>query len=61
MDGQAIGVGEGIKDVAYFVGGSQQPYYRRERERRLVRAYWEALVAAGVSKEDYPLELCWAR
>ena len=27
----------------------------------MVRQYWDTLVAAGVSAEEYPFELCWAR
>jgi hypothetical protein len=61
LDWQAIGVGEGIKDVAYFIAGSHSSHFRRQREEMLVRAYWGALIKAGVSVEDYPFELCWER
>jgi hypothetical protein len=46
---QIISIGEGIRDAAYFITQSCQSYHRREREQEVVRAYWEALVAGGVS------------
>jgi hypothetical protein len=57
VDFQTAGHGYGAGDVAYFLGGSLPLEVRRSEEERLVRAWWEALVAGGVS--DYGWDACW--
>jgi Ecdysteroid kinase-like family len=57
LDWQTLGMGCGVIDLAYFLGGSLAAETRRAHERDLVRHYHQALVAHGVS--DYSAEACW--
>ena len=48
-------------DVAYCIVQTQSSYWRAIHEEKLVRAYWDALIAAGVDAKTYPFDLCWIR
>jgi hypothetical protein len=49
LDWQAIALGEGMYDLAYFLGGSLPTPLRRERERDLVERYGQVMRAEGAS------------
>ncbi len=57
VDWQGFGRGCALSDVSFVVGNSLAPDERRIHEERIVRAYHDALVAAGV--RDYPFDVCW--
>lgn len=57
VDWQSLVLGSPLSDVAYFLGASLLPELRRPLERELLRAYYDALLGAGV--RDYPFERCW--
>ncbi|MDE0652337.1 MAG: phosphotransferase [bacterium] len=57
VDWQTMGVTSPLTDVAYFMGASLHPADRRETEESIVRAYHEALAAAGI--EDFDWAACW--
>lgn len=48
LDWQAICVGEGLYDVAYFLGGSVSTEQRRATERQLLAGYGRTLADGGV-------------
>ena len=48
LDWQSIALGEGLYDVAYFLGGSVPTDRRRETERSLVSQYGATMRALGV-------------
>jgi aminoglycoside phosphotransferase (APT) family kinase protein len=48
IDWQAIALGEGLYDLAYFLGGSVPTAQRRETERDLVAGYGRTLGDLGV-------------
>jgi len=58
VDWQTCSHGPALSDVAYFIGAGLLAADRREHEPRLVRRYYDGLVAAGVP--DYDWERCWA-
>jgi aminoglycoside/choline kinase family phosphotransferase len=58
VDWQTLGVGNPMKDVAYFLGGCLQPTQRAAIEKELLGEYHAALIAAGVA--DYAWDQCWA-
>jgi hypothetical protein len=57
VDWQSITLGPPLRDVAYFLGAGLLPEDRRRHEEPIVRAYHDALAAAGV--EGYPWDRCW--
>ena len=58
IDWQDISHGEGVSDVAWFIGGCLQTTSKRQvEERQLLKIYYEALKANGVSK--YTFDECW--
>jgi hypothetical protein len=57
MDWQTVLRGEGMSDVAYFLGAGLQTDDRRVHERDLVREYHRALLARGVERFDW--DECW--
>jgi hypothetical protein len=57
VDWQSLVLGSPLSDVAYFLGASLLPAARRPIEREIVRAYHDALCAAGV--RDYGWDRCW--
>ena len=57
VDWQASGVASPLTDVGYFLGASMRSAERRETEEGIVRAYHEALCAAGV--DDFGWAACW--
>jgi hypothetical protein len=57
VDWQSITLGSPLHDVAYFLGAGLLPDDRRGVEEGIVRAYYTALNAAGVT--DYPWTRCW--
>ena len=57
VDWQSITMGSPLSDVAYFLGAGLLPEDRRPVETEIVRAYHDALTAAGVA--GYPFERCW--
>jgi aminoglycoside phosphotransferase (APT) family kinase protein len=56
VDWQTVANGYGVADLAYFIGAGLTTDERRVHETDLVRAYQEAMVAAGV---DLPWDECW--
>lgn len=57
VDWQSVSLGSPLSDVSYFLGAGLVPEVRREHEESIVRAYYDALLAAGVA--DYAWEQCW--
>jgi aminoglycoside/choline kinase family phosphotransferase len=57
VDWQLVAVGLPARDLGFFLGTGLRAVDRVERERELVAAYHEALVAHGV--EGYDVEQCW--
>ena len=57
VDWQTSAHGNGLGDVAYFIGAGLLAEDRREHERDLVRRYHDGLVATGV--KGYEWEDCW--
>ena len=49
VDWQSVRVGKPLNDVAYFIGSALPTELRREAEMGILRDYYDALVAAGVS------------
>ena len=58
IDWQDISRGEGVSDVAWFIGGCLRVTPKRQaEERQLLKIYHETLKANGVS--GYTFEACW--
>ena len=58
IDWQDISRGEGVWDVAWFIGGCLQVTPKRQaEEQQLLKIYHEALKANGVS--EYTFDACW--
>jgi len=57
VDWQVVTHGPAVADVAYFLGAGLVPDQRRAHEASLVREYYGALCAAGVS--GYGWDECW--
>lgn len=57
IDFQLMGQGSGLFDVSYLLSQSLATEVRRGHDERLIRRYWEALVAAGV--RNFPWERAW--
>jgi aminoglycoside/choline kinase family phosphotransferase len=57
VDWQGFGRGCALSDVSFLIGNALASGVRRAEETRLVGAYHDALVAAGVS--SYPFDECW--
>ena len=58
IDWQDISHGEGVWDVAWFIGGCLQVTSERQmEERQLLKIYHETLKANGVS--GYTFNTCW--
>ena len=57
VDWQTPAIGPGVGDIAYFIGASLLPDSRRAHEERLVKRWFDGLVAAGV--RDYSWTTCW--
>ena len=58
IDWQDISRGEGVWDVAWFIGGCLQTTSERQtEERQLLKIYHETLRANGIS--EYTFEACW--
>lgn len=57
VDWQTPAIGPGVGDVAYFIGASLMTDERRANESRLVRRWFDGLVAAGV--RGYSWDSCW--
>ncbi|MEX2393627.1 MAG: phosphotransferase [Actinomycetota bacterium] len=49
VDWQTIAYGPAASDAAYFIGAGLLPDVRREHEDELLRAYYDGLLAAGVT------------
>ncbi|MEO1063220.1 MAG: phosphotransferase [Actinomycetota bacterium] len=49
VDWQTVSVGDGLSDVAYFLGAGLDVEDRRSHERDLVHGYLDRLAAAGVT------------
>ena len=49
-----------LLDVAFFLATNLEPSVRRAHEHELLRAYYEKLLAGGVSEAQYSWEQCWA-
>ena len=58
IDWQDISHGEGVWDVAWFIGGCLQVTSKQQaEERQLLKIYHETLEANGVSR--YTFDVCW--
>ena len=58
IDWQDISYGEGVWDVAWFIGGCLQTTPRRQaEERQLLKIYHETLKVNGVN--GYTFDTCW--
>lgn len=58
IDWQDVSRGEGVSDVAWFIGGClRKTPNRQNEERQLLKAYHETLEANGVT--GYTLDVCW--
>ena len=58
VDWQICGLGRGPYDIAYFLSQSMTSDARKASERDLVRAYYDTLVAGGVT--GYSFDDCWS-
>src|SRR5262249_12885731 len=59
LDWQVAQAGQGMRDVTYFLTTSLPTALRRAHERELLRAYADALAAAGVTAPDP--DVTWAQ
>ncbi|KAG5176420.1 hypothetical protein JKP88DRAFT_334990 [Tribonema minus] len=59
VDWSEVGPWEGTTDLAQMVISDVKPSVFEPHASALVRAYWQALVAEGVSKESYSFGDCW--
>ena len=57
VDWQVSGLGNGLYDVAYFMGGSVPTDIRREIERDLLAEYAE--IVRGMGARDFTFDDCW--
>jgi hypothetical protein len=57
VDWQTVQWGPAMVDAAYFLGGSLKIEDRRIHEQDLVRTYYDALIAAGVT--NFTWAQCW--
>lgn len=57
VDWEMCGIGSAAQDLGQYVISNMEPSARRECEHRVVREYYDELVAAGV--ENYSFEECW--
>lgn len=57
VDWQTVDRGNGLIDVAFLLGTALDPELRAAHEQELVRCYFDALTAAGVSGYDWTQ--CW--
>ncbi len=57
VDWQTLSIAQPGRDVGYFLGNSLTSELRRQHERELVRAYYDALLERGV--DDYDFETCF--
>lgn len=58
VDWQTVDRGNGLIDVAFLLGTALDPQLRADHEEELVRGYFDALIAGGVSGYDWAQ--CWA-
>lgn len=59
IDWQASGIGAGMYDVAYFLGGSVSTEIRREIEREALEEYHHIVSSMGA--RDFTVDECWRR
>ncbi|KAG5189793.1 hypothetical protein JKP88DRAFT_176593 [Tribonema minus] len=59
VDWTEVGPWEGTTDLAQMVISDVKPAVFEAHASALVRAYWQTLVAEGVSKESYSFSDCW--
>ena len=59
IDWQASGIGSGLYDVAYFLGGSVPTEIRREIEREALEEYHHIIRSMGI--KDFTFDECWRR
>lgn len=57
VDWQTMTWGPAMMDASYFLGGGLSVQDRREHEERLVRVYYDGLLAGGV--QNFSWESCW--
>lgn len=57
IDWQVSGLGSGLYDVAYFLGGNIPTELRREIERDALAEYRD--IVCGMGAEDFAFEDCW--
>lgn len=51
VDWQTVARGQGVSDLSYFIGAGLTVEDRRKHEEDLVRAYHQAMVAAGIDMD----------
>jgi aminoglycoside/choline kinase family phosphotransferase len=57
VDWQTVVYGPPLSDASYFLGAGLLPHARREHERKLLKLYYDALRARGVT--GFSWERCW--
>ena len=57
VDWQTVCWGPVMSDASYFMAGALSPEDRREHEQELIRAYYDELLAGGVT--NFSWEACW--
>jgi len=57
LDWQVVSFGNGLRDLAYFIGQNLEEASRREQEQELLRLYYSELVRGGVT--GYSFDRCY--
>jgi len=57
LDWQVVSFGNGLRDLAYFIGQNLEEGARREQEQELLRLYYAELVRGGVTA--YSFDRCY--
>ena len=57
LDWQVVSFGNGLRDLAYFIGQNLEEASRREQEQELLRLYYSELVRGGVT--GYSFDQCY--
>lgn len=62
IDWPDVGIRHGATELAMFFITNPTPDFRRRHEREFMQLYWRTLTEhERVSKEEYPLDVCWDR
>ena len=60
VDFENVGIGSGPAELGQYMISHMAPGVRRGCEQRLVREYYDTLIASGVDPADMPWGACWA-